>query len=54
MTLCGDQIGHGGFGQVLEVWAGEVSAAVKFVPKAGGDGELLFVDLDGARSRADH
>lgn len=45
----GDQIGHGGFGRVYEAWAAEASAAVKFVPKAGGDRELLFVDLDGAR-----
>lgn len=46
----GEQIGHGGFGQVYEAWSGETSAAVKFVPKAGVDRELLFVDLDGARN----
>lgn len=46
----GEQIGSGGFGLVYEAWSGEESAAVKFVPKAGGDRELLFVDLDGARN----
>lgn len=46
----GEQIGHGGFGRVYEAWSGETPAAVKFVPKAGGDRELLFVDLDGARN----
>jgi serine/threonine protein kinase len=46
----GEQIGHGGFGRVYEAWSDEESAAVKFVPKAGGDRELLFVDLDGARN----
>lgn len=46
----GEQIGHGGFGRVYEAWSGETYAAVKFVPKAGGDRELLFVDLGGARN----
>lgn len=47
----GERIGGGGFGQVYEASDGQLSAAIKFVPKdRGAERELLFVELTDVRN----